>query len=38
MMEEHGTFIVTLIKDRNYWKYRVNIIKGNKILGWIKPI
>jgi hypothetical protein len=37
-MEEYGTFTITLIKDRDYWKYRVNIISKGRIFGWIKPI
>jgi hypothetical protein len=29
---------ITLIEDRDLLKWRVNLIKRNHVLGWIKPI
>jgi hypothetical protein len=29
---------VTLIEDRNLLKWRINLIKRNYVLGWIKPV
>lgn len=37
-MEELGTIIATLIDDRGMKKLRVNMIKGNTIRGFIRPI
>jgi hypothetical protein len=36
-MRELERVEVTLIEDRNLLKWRINLIKGNYILGWIKP-
>jgi hypothetical protein len=32
------TLEISLIKDRNLLKWRVNLVKGNYIFGWIKPV
>jgi len=29
---------ITLMEDRNYLKWRVNVIKRNQVFGWIKPV
>lgn len=37
-MKEIATFTVSLIKDRNVLKWRVNFVKNGKVFGWLKPI
>ncbi len=37
-MTKLGTLEISLIKDRNLVKWRVNLVKGNHIFGWIKPV
>ena len=37
-MEELGTVVVTVMMDRGLKKVRVNMIKGNVVYGFIKPI
>jgi len=37
-MEELKGIQITLVKDRNILKWRVNLIKGNVIFGWLKPV
>jgi len=32
------TLEISLIEDRNLVKWRVNLVKGNCIFGWIKPV
>jgi len=32
------TLEISLIKDRNLIKWRVNLVKGDRIFGWIKPV
>ena len=32
------TLEISLIRDRDLMKWRVNLIKGNQIFGWIKPV
>jgi hypothetical protein len=29
---------VSLIEDRHLLKWRINVVKGNYIFGWIKPV
>jgi len=29
---------IELLKDRNILKWRVNLVKDNVILGWLKPV
>lgn len=29
---------IELLEDRGVRKVRVNMVKGNKIFGWLKPI
>jgi len=36
-MKEMGTMIVSLVEDRNILKWRINLIKGNKINGFLRP-
>lgn len=37
-MNELETVIIDLIEDRGFRKVRVNLIKDNKVSGWIKPV
>lgn len=37
-MIEHGTIVLSLVEDRKQLKYRVNLIRGNKIFGFLKPV
>jgi len=37
-MEELGTLIATLVEDRGLKKLKVNMIKGNVIRGFLKPV
>lgn len=37
-MKELGSIQVTLLQDRNRLKWRVNLVKGNIIRGYLKPI
>lgn len=37
-MRELGKAEITLVNDRDCLKWRVNLIKGNYIFGWIKPV
>jgi hypothetical protein len=32
------TLEISLINDRDRIKWRVNLVKGNLIFGWIKPV
>jgi hypothetical protein len=36
-MKELRKAEITLVEDRNLLKWRVNLVKGDYILGWIKP-
>lgn len=37
-MEEMATVIETLLDDRGFRKVRINLIKNNRIFGFIKPL
>jgi len=37
-MKELEKAEITLIEDRNLLKWRINLVKGNHIMGWIKPV
>jgi len=37
-MIELKTLEISLIKDRDIFKWRVNLVKENYIFGWIKPV
>jgi hypothetical protein len=37
-MEKLRTLEISLIKDRDTFKWRVNFVKENYIFGWIKPV
>jgi len=37
-MKELRSVHITLVKDRNILKWKVNLIKGNVVLGWLKPV
>lgn len=36
-MKEMGTMVVSLVEDRDTLKWRVNLIKGDKINGFLRP-
>jgi hypothetical protein len=37
-MENISSIHISLINDRGQMKWRVNLIKGNKIFGFLKPV
>jgi hypothetical protein len=37
-MKELGTMICSLMEDRNQLKWKVNVIKDNRVMGFIKPV
>ena len=37
-MKELRLLEISLIKDRDIFKWRVNLVKENHIFGWIKPV
>jgi len=37
-MKKLRSLEISLIKDRDIFKWRVNLVKENYILGWIKPV
>ncbi len=37
-MKELGTLVATVVEDRGLKKVRVNVIKGNHIYGFIRPV
>lgn len=37
-MKEIGIVVTSLIEDRGVMKYEVNVVKDNKIFGFIKPV
>lgn len=37
-MKKLKTLEISLIRDRDVFKWRVNLVKGNYIFGWIKPV
>lgn len=36
-MKEIATLIATLMEDRDQLKWRVNIVNGERIIGFLKP-
>lgn len=37
-MKKLGMAEISLIEDRKILKWRVNLVKGNVIFGWMKPV
>jgi hypothetical protein len=37
-MKERGTIIINFLEDRGFKKVRVNIIKNNHVIGFLKPV
>jgi len=37
-MNELADVHMTLIKDRNVLKWRMNVVKGNRMFGFIRPV
>jgi len=37
-MKELKQMEITLLEDQGVLKWRVNLVKGNLIFGWIKPV
>jgi len=37
-MKEIGRLEASLVEDRNTLKWKVNLVKDNLILGWMKPV
>ncbi len=37
-MEELGTLTMTILEDRGLKKVRINMVRGNVVRGFIRPI
>ena len=37
-IRERGTITLSLLEDRGQLKWRVNLIKENRVVGFLKPI
>ena len=37
-MKNLKTLEISLIRDRDVLKWKVNLVKGDYIFGWIKPV
>lgn len=38
MMEEIAAIAMSLMRDRQQLKWRVNLVKGDRIFGFLKPV
>jgi hypothetical protein len=37
-MEEIAAITMSLLRDRQILKWRVNLVKGGKVFGFLKPV